>query len=58
MESFADLADACRRSPPRLVFVLGSGMGTVAQELQGTSVYRSRRFRDYREPAFTDTRVV
>src|SRR5947209_2806795 len=31
---FADLADECRRSPPRVVLVLGSGMGAVAGQLQ------------------------
>jgi purine-nucleoside phosphorylase len=30
---FADLADSCRRDPPRLAFVLGSGMGDVAAQL-------------------------
>jgi purine-nucleoside phosphorylase len=30
---FADLAESCRRSPPRLVIVLGSGMGDVARRL-------------------------
>jgi purine-nucleoside phosphorylase len=30
---FADLAEACRRSPPRLVVVLGTGMGDVARRL-------------------------
>jgi purine-nucleoside phosphorylase len=30
---FADLADACRRVPPRLALVLGSGMGDVANQL-------------------------
>jgi purine-nucleoside phosphorylase len=32
---FADLAESCRRSPPRLVVVLGSGMGEVARRLTG-----------------------
>ena len=31
---FADLADSCRQSPPRIVLVLGSGMGEVAGRLQ------------------------
>jgi purine-nucleoside phosphorylase len=31
---FADLVASCRRSPPRLALVLGSGMGDVARQLQ------------------------
>src|SRR5260370_34827510 len=30
---FVDLVESCRRSPPRLVLVLGSGMGDVARRL-------------------------
>src|SRR5262249_10207044 len=30
---FADLADSCRRLPPGVVLVLGSGMGSVAQQM-------------------------
>ena len=30
---FADLAEACRQAPPRVALVLGSGMGSVGQEI-------------------------
>src|SRR5260370_20068087 len=30
---FADLAESCRRSPPRVVLILGSGMGDVARQM-------------------------
>ena len=30
---FAELADSCRLAPPRIVLVLGSGMGDVARQL-------------------------
>jgi purine-nucleoside phosphorylase len=33
---FAALAESCRQSPPHVAFVLGSGMGHVANRLQNT----------------------
>jgi purine-nucleoside phosphorylase len=33
---FADLADSCRRSPPGVVLVLGSGMGSIVQQMTVT----------------------
>src|SRR5438128_1770518 len=35
---FAAFADRCRQLPPRVAFVLGSGMGHVANRLQNTHV--------------------
>ncbi len=35
--SFAELEQHCRRSPPRLALLLGSGMGPVAERLQDRS---------------------
>jgi purine-nucleoside phosphorylase len=34
VSSYADLVESCRRSPPRVVLILGSGMGDVAQQLR------------------------
>jgi len=40
---FTALAKSCRTKPPRVVIVLGSGMGPVAQRVRRSIAFRSRR---------------